>query len=499
MTQDTHEPPAFSAMSGSSGISELPHNHEMEQAVLGALLVNNDASGRISDFLLKEHFFETAHQRIYEAINKLIDRSQLANPVTLKHFFEQDQTLSQVGGAQYLAQLAGAAVTVYNVEQYARAVHDLALRRSLIDISDQMSHDAVKIDVDDPAVEQIERAEQNLYNLAETGLREGGFREFRLALKDAIELAAAAHKRDSRLSGLSTGLIGLDETLGGMHRSDLIVLAARPAMGKTALATNIAYHNASNYRAKLDKHGNLEIEDGAIVGFFSLEMSAEQLATRLLSEQAQVPSDKIRRGMISNLDFDNIVLSSQKLSELPLYIDDTPALSISALRTRARRLKRTKGLGLIVVDYLQLIRPSNRTRYENRVQEISEITQSLKAIAKELNVPVLALSQLSRQVENRDDNRPQLSDLRESGTIEQDSDVVLFLFREEYYHSRREPEPDTAKHAEWVEKAERIHGVAEVIVGKQRHGPTGTVKLQFEKQFTKFNNLDLNDHLPDAV
>jgi len=499
MSQERQSPPPLTAIDGTAGYRELPHNVEAEQAVLGALLVNNDASGRVSEFLLFEHFYEPAHQRIYDAAIRLIERNQLANPVTLKHYFEQDQTLTQVGGAQYLARLAGAAVTVYNVEHYARVVHDLALRRSLIDIGEEMLHDAGDADVDDSAAEQIERAEQRLFQLAETGQRESGLQSFNVALTEAIRMAEAAYKRDTTLVGLPTGLVDLDRILGGLHRSDLVILAARPAMGKSALASNIAFHIANSYRAEAGGDGATTVHDGAVVGFFSLEMSAEQLATRILSEQSGVSSEKIRRGDIEREQFFSIVEASQNISTKPLFIDDTPALSIAALRTRARRLKRLHGLGLVIVDYLQLLRPSGRARHDNRVQEISEITQGLKALAKELDIPVLALSQLSRQVEQRDDKRPQLADLRESGAIEQDADVVMFLFREEYYHERKKPHEGDEKFEKWQRDMEAIYGVAEVIIGKQRHGPTGTIKLQFERTLTKFNNLDLNDHLPDAV
>ena len=499
MSQENQSTPALTAIDGGTSYQQLPQNIEAEQAVLGALLVNNDAAGKVGDFLLSEHFYEPAHQRIYDAALRLIERNQLANPVTLKHYFEQDQTLSEVGGAQYLVRLASSAVTVYNVEHYARVVHDLALRRSLMDIGDEMLHDAGDADIDDDATQQIERAEHRLFQLAETGQRDNGFQSFNTAITEAIRMADAAYKRDSKLVGLSTGLVDLDQKLGGLHRSDLIILAGRPAMGKSALATNIAFHIANCYRAQINEHGEREIEDGAVVGYCSLEMSAEQLATRILSERAEVPSEKIRRGDIREDDFHRVAAASQEIMEKPLFIDDTPALSISALRTRARRLKRTQGLGLIVVDYLQLLRPSGRSRNDNRVQEISEITQGLKALAKELDVPVLALSQLSRAVEQRDDKRPHLADLRESGAIEQDADVVMFLYREEYYHERNKPADDSKDFHEWQDKMSDIYGKAEVILGKQRHGPTGIVGLQFEREFTKFNNLVRNDHLPDAV
>ena len=471
-----------------AGFREPPHNMEAEQALLGAILTNNEAANKVNDFLRDEHFLVPVHQRIYAAAMKLIERGQIANPVTLKQYFEMDDSLADVGGAQYLARLAGAATTIINVEHYARSIFDLATRRGLIAIGEDMVNDAFDSDIDVDASEQIETAEQRLFSLAESGQRDRGFVEFKVALAQAIELAETAFRRDSMLTGVSTGLVDLDSKLGGLHNSDLLILAGRPAMGKTALATNIAFN-----AAKLQKERSGE---GAAVAFFSLEMSAEQLATRILAEQAEISSEKIRRGDISGDEFARIVKVSRELSEITLLIDDTPALSISALRTRSRRLKRTHNLGLVVVDYLQLLRPGSRSP-ENRVQEISEITQGLKALAKELNIPVLALSQLSRQVEQREDKRPQLSDLRESGSIEQDSDVVMFVFREDYYHERKQPEMDTPEHAEWQEKAERIHGIAEVIIGKQRHGPTGTVRLMFQRELTRFHNLEASDHLPD--
>lgn len=471
-----------------AGYRQPPHNMEAEQALLGAILVNNEAANRVSDFLREEHFYVPVHQRIFAAAMKLIERGQIANPVTLKQYFELDDSLADVGGAQYLARLAGAATTIINVTHYAQAIFDLATRRGLIDIGEDMVNDAFDSDIDVEASQQIEAAEQRLFQLAETGQRDRGFVDFGNALAQAIEMAETAFRRDSTLTGVSTGLMDLDSKLGGLHNSDLIILAGRPAMGKSALATNIAFN-----AAKLTRENS---GDGAVVALFSLEMSAEQLATRILAEQTEISSEKIRRGDIGGDDFAKVVKIGQQLSEIPLFIDDTPALSISALRTRARRLKRTHGLGMVVVDYLQLLRPGSRN-VDNRVQEISEITQGLKALAKELDVPVLALSQLSRQVEQREDKRPQLADLRESGSIEQDADVVMFIFREDYYHERKEPEPDTPEHAEWLDKAERIHGIAEVIVGKQRHGPTGTVRLMFQREFTRFRNLETPDHLPD--
>jgi replicative DNA helicase len=481
-----------------------PSNTEAEQALLGAIFRNNLAHGRVSDFLEPEHFSNAVHARIYAAIGKLIERGQIANPVTLKNLFDQDGALAEIGGAQYLTRLAEAAVTIINAEEYGRRIHDLYLRRQLIGVGEDVVNDAFRHDLDDDAVNQIERAEEKLYKLAESGQTEGGLRPFKAALTEAIELAQAAFKRDGRIVGVPTGFIDIDKKLGGLHPSDLIIAAGRPGMGKTAFATNIAFHAAKAYRAAPGPDGRPVAEDGAVIGFFSLEMSAEQLATRILAEESGVPSDRIRRGDVRREDFDKFVAASQRLASVPLFIDDTPALSVAALRTRARRLKRQQGLGLIVIDYLQLMRPSNASRgQDNRVQEISEITRGLKAIAKELAVPVLALSQLSRAVEQREDKRPQLADLRESGSIEQDADVVMFIFREEYYKSR-EPkinENETqdkfnTRYSEWQELMEKIHGIAEIIIAKQRHGPVGTVKLHFEAETTKFDNFIGPETLP---
>jgi replicative DNA helicase len=482
-----------------------PYNTEAEQALLGAILINNTAYYRVSEFLQPEHFGNAVHGRIFAAIGKLLGRGQIANPVTLKNLFDQDGALTEIGGAQYLARLAGAAAAIINAEDYGRAVHDLYLRRELIALGEDVVNDAFRQDLDDPAREQIERVEKKLFDLATTGETEGGFRAFGTALTSAILNAEAAFKRSGKTVGVATGFVDLDRKLGGLHPSDLVVLAGRPSMGKTALATNIAFYAARNYRPAVEREGKTA-EDGAVVGFFSLEMSAEQLATRILAEESGVSSDRIRRGDVSHEDFDKFVQASQQLAALKLFIDDTPALSVAALRTRARRLKRQQGLGLIVIDYLQLLRPSSQTRaQENRVQEISEITRGLKALAKELGVPVLALSQLSRAVEQREDKRPMLADLRESGSIEQDADVVMFIFREEYYLSR-EPtrRPDEAeskfsdRYQEWRERLEIVHGLGEIIIAKQRHGPIGTVKLRFDAETTKFDNYMAPDHLPTA-
>jgi replicative DNA helicase len=483
-----------------------PYNTEAEQALLGAIFRNNLAHSRVSDFLEAEHFSNAVHQRIYAAIGKLLERGQIANPVTLKNLFDQDGALTEIGGAQYLTRLAEAAVTIINAEDYGRRIHDLHLRRQLIGLGEDIANDAFRQDLDDDAVTQIERAEARLFELASTGQAEGGPRPFQSALASAINSAEAAFKRDGRTVGVATGFIDLDKKLGGLHPSDLIIAAGRPGMGKTSFATNIAFNAAKAYRAAPGPDGRPIAEDGAVIGFFSLEMSAEQLATRILAEESGVPSDRIRRGDVRREDFDKFVAASQRLAAVPLYIDDTPALSIAALRTRARRLKRQQGLGLIVIDYLQLMRPATASRgQENRVQEISEITRGLKAIAKELNVPVLALSQLSRQVEQREDKRPQLADLRESGSIEQDADVVMFIFREEYYRGR-EPKIEenetqdkfNKRNEEWHDLMERIHGIAEVIIAKQRHGPIGTVKLHFEAEITKFDNFAGPESLPTA-
>ncbi|HVH82104.1 MAG TPA: replicative DNA helicase [Stellaceae bacterium] len=491
----------------SDTIRVAPHNLEAEQALLGAIFRNNLAYGRVSDFLEAEHFGNAVHARIYAAIGKLIERGQVANPVTLKNLFDQDGALAEIGGAQYLTRLAESAVTIINAEDYGRRIHDLHLRRQLIGLGEDIVNDAFRHDLDDEAVTQIERAEARLFELASSGQAEGGLRPLETALANALQMAEAAFQRSGKTVGVATGFIDLDKKLGGLHPSDLIILAGRPSMGKTSLATNIAFNAAKSYIEGIGRDGRKIAEDGAVIGFFSLEMSAEQLATRILAEESLVSSDRIRRGDVSRDDFDRFVAASQRLAAVPLYIDDTPALSVSALRTRARRLKRQQGLGVIVIDYLQLLRPSGSSRgSENRVQEISEITRGLKAIAKELDVPVLALSQLSRAVEQREDKRPQLADLRESGSIEQDADVVMFIFREEYYLSRGAPtqrpeetnEKFNDRYQRWLERSNEVVGLAEVIIAKQRHGPIGTVKLHFEAETTKFDNYIGPESLPAA-
>ncbi|HEY8248394.1 MAG TPA: replicative DNA helicase [Hyphomicrobium sp.] len=468
---------------------QAPHNLEAEQALLGAILVNNEAMDRVSSFLDPHHFYDPLHQQIYETAGKLIHVGKQATPITLRTFFETAEPISPtLTVPQYLGTLAAQATTIINAEDYGRTVFDLATRRALIIIGEDMVNGAYDSTVDATPQLQIEEAETRLYDLAEQRKYGQGFLGFGTALTNAIEMASAAYQRSGHLSGLSTGLTDLDNKLGGLQSSDLIILAGRPSMGKTALATNIAFHIAKSYRAEPQADGTIKPVDGAVVGFFSLEMSAEQLATRILSEQAEIGSEKIRRGMINENEFRKLVEASRQMSESPLYIDQTGGISIAQLAARARKLKRQKGLGVLVVDYLQLLTGSSK-RSDNRVQEITEITTGLKALAKELAVPIIALSQLSRQVEQREDKRPQLSDLRESGSIEQDADVVMFVYREEYYVERLKPSEGTAEFTEWQQKMMAVSGRAEVIIGKQRHGPVGTVELSFESQFTRFGNL----------
>ena len=474
-----------------------PQNLEAEQALLGAILSNNEAADRVTQFLGPEHFSEAVHARIYEAATTLIRLGKLATPVTLKTHFENDQTLKEIGGPVYLARLAASATTIINADEYGRMIFELAQRRKLISLGTDVVNEAFEPDIESSAKDLIEKTEAALYSLAEKGQFGKGFQQFQGAMKKAIDMAAAAFQRDGHLSGISCGLTDIDEKMGGLQRSDLIILAGRPAMGKTALATNIAYHVAKNYKAEYQPDGSVKVEDGAVVAFFSLEMSSEQLATRIIAEQTAISSEEIRRGKITEDEFQRLVEVSRDLQGLPLYIDDTGGLSIAQLAARARRLKRQRGLGLIIVDYLQLLAGSARKASEGRVQEVTEITVGLKALAKELDVPIIALSQLSRQVEAREDKRPQLSDLRESGSIEQDADVVLFVYREEYYLQRLEPQVGSAEHQAWQDKMDRAHGKAEVIIGKQRHGPTGTIDLQFEGRLTKFSNLAREGHIPE--
>jgi replicative DNA helicase len=485
------DPPLF-------GLSQRqpPANLEAEQALLGALLANNKAYERVSEFLAPEHFADAVHGRIFEAIARRIEAGQLADPVTLRSTFEHSGLLDEVGGPAYLAQLLSAMVGIINAGDYGRTIYDAWIRRQLIDLGEVTVNRAFGAEPELDGSSQIEAAEQALFDLATRGGAEGSAMSFETALTMAIDTAAKAFERDGKVSGLTTGLTDLDNKTGGLHPSDLLILAGRPGMGKTALATKIAYGAAQALlnEARVD-NANAEAKQAVVI--FSLEMSAEQLATRLLAEEARVSSDRIRRGEIGQKDFDNFVAVSRRISRLPLVIDDTPAITLSAMRTRCRRLKRTRGLALIVVDYLQLMRPAAGTKPDNRVLEISQITQGLKAIAKELAVPVLALSQLSRAVESREDKRPQLSDLRESGTIEQDADAVMFVYRDEYYLQMRMPKPTDMKDADfqtalddWQRKMELVHNKAELLLAKQRHGPTGTIQLFFEAEFTRFADLD---------
>jgi replicative DNA helicase len=474
-----------------------PHNIEAEQALLGAVLVNNEAFYRVSDFLDPEHFFEPVHRRIYEVAGQLIRTNKVATPVTIKTFLPADLAIGDINLAQYLARLAAEATTIINAEDYGRTIHDLALRRALIVIGEDMVNVAYDAPVDMIPAAQIEDVEKRLFDLAEKGHYDGGFHAFEVALLSAIDMASAAYKRDGHLSGLATGLDDLDRLMGGLQASDLVILAGRPAMGKTSLATNVAFNVARAWRGEIQPDGSTKTVDGGIVGFFSLEMSSEQLATRIIAEQSGVPSADIRRGKINETEFARIVEASREMQRVPLYVDQTGGLSVAQLAARARRLKRQRGLDLLVIDYIQLLQGSSRRGSDNRVQEVTEITNHLKALAKELHVPILALSQLSRQVENREDKRPQLADLRESGSIEQDADAVLFVFREEYYLKNRMPKEGSEEFFKWQTEIDSVHGLAEVIIGKQRHGPTGTIKLQFEDSLTRFSNLADTAAMPE--
>jgi replicative DNA helicase len=482
---------------GELGFRVPPHNIEAEQALLGAILVNNDAFDRVSDFLQAQHFSEELHRRIYDVAAQLIRAGKLATPITLKTFLGEHD-LGGVTIAQYLARLAAEATTIINAADYGRTIHDLAVRRDLIVIGEDIVNGAYDAPIAASPRDQIEEAERKLYAVAETGRYEGGFHRFSDALAIAVDMAAKAWERDGRLSGLATGLTDLDKMLGGLQASDLVIIAGRPGMGKTALATNVAFNIARVYEFEARPDGTQATVNGGVVGFFSLEMSAEQLATRIIAEQAAVPSYKIRRGDISEAEFHRVAQAAREMQTIPFYIDQTGGISIAQLAARARRLKRQRGLDLLVVDYIQLLSAS-KTRSDSRVQEVTEITTGLKALAKELNVPIVALSQLSRQVEGRDDKRPLLSDLRESGSIEQDADVVMFVFREEYYLKNRQPHEGTEEFLEWQAQMEQVHGKAEIIIGKQRHGPTGTVELAFEAEVTRFANLAREEDLPARI
>lgn len=462
--------------------NKLPSNIEAEQSLIGSVLVNNDIIDEISNIVNAGKFFDPIHRKIYEVIETLNNKGMIANPITLKNYFEKDSGLSEVGGVDYLVKLTRFSSSIKQAIDYAKIIHEMYDKRELIFISDGISDQAKDEQIEKTGENIIEDAEKSLFDLAERGNFSQTFLKFNQAIDQTIEMATLAMKSDQGIVGVPTGLSDLDEKLGGLHKSDLIIIAGRPSMGKTALATNIAYYAA--------KHMQDNNEKGS-VAFFSLEMSSEQLSTRILSEQARISSHEIRTGKATEETLNRYIETSRNIYDLPLYIDETPAIAISTLSNRARRIKRLFGLKLIVVDYIQLMR-TNSNRMDGRVQEISEITQGLKALAKELNVPVVALSQLSRAVEQRDDKKPQLSDLRESGSIEQDADVVLFVYREEYYLEKKEPKQGSIEHAEWQSKMSDIHGQAELIVGKHRHGSTGVVHVEFEGMFTKFKDLPKN-------
>ena len=459
-----------------------PSNLEAEQALLGSILVNNDIIDEVSNIINSTSFYDPAHTKIYEVIEVLNNKGMIANPITLKNYFEKDDMLNEVGGTEYLVKLTRFSGSTKQAIDYAKVIHEMYLRRELVLISDNLSSETLNAK-EQSAEKIIESTEKSLFDLAERGSFSQSFLKFNQALDQTIEMATLAMKNDQGIVGVPTGLTDLDEKLGGLHKSDLVILAGRPSMGKTALATNIAYHAAQTLISRQEKSS---------IAFFSLEMSSEQLSTRILSEQARIKSDDIRRGKVSEEEINRYIETSRNIYNLPLYIDETPAITIATLSNRARRIKRLFGLSLIVVDYIQLMRASSTNRNDGRVQEISEITQGLKALAKELGVPVLALSQLSRAVETRDDKQPQLSDLRESGSIEQDADVVMFVYREAYYLERKQPKLGSIEHAEWQSKMNDVNGLADIILGKQRHGPTGTVKVEFEGIYTKFKDLTKN-------
>ncbi|WP_440937582.1 replicative DNA helicase [Candidatus Pelagibacter sp.] len=455
---------------------ELPNNIEAEQSVIGSILVSNEIFDEINTIISSINFYDPMHQKIFNAIENLVYKGMLANPITLKNYFENEK--DEINVPEYLVKITKFSTTSRQAIEYSKIIYDMFVRRELIKISEQTIDSAKLNDLDVNGQNIIENSERLLFDLAEKGSFSSSMVKFDEAMRQTIEMASAAYKNDEGIVGVPTGLKDLDDRLGGLHQSDLIIIAGRPSMGKTALATNIAFNAAQ----KLQESGKK-----SSIAFFSLEMSSEQLSTRILAEQSRIKSNDIRRGRISDEQFDKFIETSKNIAELPLYIDETPAISIAAMSNRARRIKRLFGLDMIVVDYIQLMKGSINNR-DGRVQEISEITQGLKAIAKELSVPVVALSQLSRAVEQRDDKKPQLADLRESGSIEQDADVVMFVYREAYYLERKEPRPATVEHAEWQAKMNEVSNLAEIIVGKQRHGPTGNIMLEFEAMYTKFKD-----------
>ncbi len=469
---------------------ELPHNIEAEAALLGALMIDNRLVGDVQMLLRPEHFFEDIHGRIFTAILNMADKNMVANPVTLRPMFDNDEAMQELGGAGYLAKLTGSGAALIGAKDFARQIYDLALLRELVSVGRTMVEGALDTSEAIDPKGQIEAAEMSLYKVAEAGGEAGGVKTFKQATQLAMEMAEKAQNSGGALSGITTGLESLNARTGGLHKSDLVILAGRPGMGKTALATNIAFNTARRWVREEEEGLEEKKRAGARVAFFSLEMSADQLATRILAEQSGISSESLRMGKITTSEFRNLARAASDLQTLPLFIDDTPALTIAALRTRARRLKRQHKIGFIVVDYLQLLQGSGNGREGNRVQEISEISRGLKTLAKELDLPVMALSQLSRAVEQREDKKPQLSDLRESGSIEQDADIVMFVYREEYYVAAQEPrDPDDPKMEEWRAHMEKVFGLAEVVIAKQRHGATGKVKLKFEANITRFSDL----------
>ena len=460
-------------------LEELPNNIEAEQSVIGSILLSNEIFDEINILISSKNFYDPMHQKIFSAIEKLIYSGMLANPITLKNYFENEK--DELNVPEYLVKITKFSTSSRQAIEYSKLIYDLYVKRELIKISENVIDAAKLNDLDNDGQKIIENYEKSLFDLAEKGSFSSTIVKFDEALKQTIEMASSAYKNDEGIVGVPTGLTDLDDRLGGLHKSDLVIIAGRPSMGKTALATNIAFYAAKKIQDEGKKSS---------IAFFSLEMSSEQLSTRILAEQSRIKSNDIRRGRISEEQFDKFIETSKNITELPLYIDETPAISIAALSNRARRIKRKYGLDMVVVDYIQLMSSSNYR--EGRVQEISEITQGLKALAKELSVPVLALSQLSRAVEHRDDKKPQLSDLRESGSIEQDADVVMFVYREAYYLERKEPRPATVEHAEWQAKMSEVSNLAEIMISKQRHGPTGNIMLEFEAMFTKFKDLQNN-------
>ncbi len=462
-----------------------PHNIALEQSLLGALLTRNKRIEDIVEFLEPEHFSERIHGDIYRAIRTLFEQGRTADDKTLAQYFIGDKTFEESGGTNYLKSLLDSVVSFVHVKDYGESIYDMHLRRSLIDLGDTIIDEAQHPKPDTRALDTVEEIEKQLFNLVSLGSTQKNIVSFTDALSEAIARAEIAYKRDSHIIGITTGFLDMDRMLGGLHPSDLVIIAGRPSMGKTALATNIAFSAAKAFKTDQDEHS-----EGGPVAFFSLEMSSEQLAGRILSSESGIPSDCIRRGELKFEDFPKFMNIARELSQLPLYIDDTPGLSVTALRNRARRMKRQYNIKMIVIDYLQLLSGGgNKKSNENRVQEISEITRALKGLAKELDLPIVALSQLSRAVEQREDKKPQLADLRESGTIEQDADVVMFIYRQEYYESRKQPESGTDEHLAWLERMERIHNKAEVIVAKQRHGPIGSIPLYYDARLVKFGNL----------